>query len=160
MRIGVLSDTHKTSFIEIPSRVIDELRDVDIIIHAGDYTSMDVVDGLKGLGRFRGVHGNMDSPEVKSALPRIDTFEVRGFKIGVTHSVEGFIPFNPIDRSSKVFKGVDVMIYGHTHIAKSEVRGGVLYFNPGSATGKFPALYKSIGIITLDDRVNGRILKL
>ena len=93
MRIGVLSDSHTNSLEALPGKAIDELTGVDLIIHAGDYTGKDVLDGLRELGDFKGVHGNMDPPEIKAELPETEFFEVMGFRIGVAHPSEGGIPF-------------------------------------------------------------------
>jgi predicted phosphodiesterase len=46
---------------------------------------------------------------------------------------------------------LDVIIHGHTHIAKKEQADGTLLFNPGSAIGRPPASYASYGLITIDN---------
>jgi predicted phosphodiesterase len=45
-------------------------------------------------------------------------------------------------------------------MARKEYKGGVLYFNPGSATGTFPASSKTFGIITAGKEMAGEILKV
>ncbi len=65
MRIGVISDTHTGSIDGIPRKVIEVLRKMDLIIHAGDFTEGPVLDELRNLGSFRGVYGNLDSFDVK-----------------------------------------------------------------------------------------------
>jgi len=160
LRIGVLSDSHTNSLEALPGKAIDELTGVDLIIHAGDYTGKDVLDGLRELGDFKGVHGNMDPPGIKAELPKTEFFEVMGFRIGVAHPSEGGIPFKLWRRVREKFGDVDVIIYGHSHWVKNEVIGGVLYLNPGSVTGAFPARYRSIGILSIGEGVKGRIVKL
>ena len=69
MRIGVISDTHVTSFAGLPDKIITALADVDVIIHAGDFTAKAVLDGLKQFREVKAVCGNMDSNELKQLLP-------------------------------------------------------------------------------------------
>ncbi|NLC44956.1 MAG: metallophosphoesterase family protein, partial [Clostridiales bacterium] len=47
--------------------------------------------------------------------------------------------------------GVDVIIYGHSHIPKEEKLDGVLYFNPGSAGPKRFRLPVCLGKIKIID---------
>lgn len=63
-------------------------------------------------------------------------------------------------RIRRKFHDVQVIIHGHSHRTKNERREGVLWFNPGSATGKFPALKKSYGVLTIDDEIRGKIVEL
>ena len=56
MKIGLLSDTHVSS---LSSEVIERPKNLnlDLIIHCGDYTGINVVHQLKALGTFYGVAG-------------------------------------------------------------------------------------------------------
>ena len=48
MLIGLISDTHIPDRARIiPQNVIDAFSDVDLILHAGDLTSLDVVEELE-----------------------------------------------------------------------------------------------------------------
>ena len=160
MRIAVISDTHTSSLDRLPRRVIDELSGVDLIIHAGDYTEKKMLDDLRKMGNFKGVYGNMDSWEVRRELPAVDAIEIGDFRIGVNHPAEGGAPFNIEERLRPKFQNVHAIIFGHTHQAKNERRNEILYFNPGSATGTFPALKKTFGILTLGNELHGEIVKV
>ncbi|MEK0325449.1 MAG: metallophosphoesterase family protein [Nitrosopumilus sp.] len=160
MKIGVISDTHKDSFEDIPLRALDELSGVDMSVHAGDFGSKPVLEGLKKRGQFKGVHGNMDSDEIKNEMPKTIQFDVNNFKIGVAHPAEGGDPSLIEQKVGSKFSDVDVIIHGHSHMPKNEMVNGVLHFNPGSASGAFPAIIQSIGILTIDDRISGEIIKL
>jgi putative phosphoesterase len=133
---------------------------MDLIVHAGDFTGKRLLNGLRKFGDFKGVYGNMDFPSVREELPKNLTLELKGFKIGVTHPSEGGPPFELEKRLKKKFEQVDAIIHGHTHFPKNEVVDGILYFNPGSITGKFPAHHKTFGILEIDKKVKGRIVKL
>ena len=151
MKIGVLSDTHIHLAEEIPQGVVRALSNVDLIVHAGDFVDVAVLEGLKQLGEVKAVHGNMDSTKLKSLLPEKEHLVVGGKKIGVIH---GWGAPEGIEQKIRArFEGVDIIIYGHSHRAKIERIGGVLFFNPG------PGFY-SFGILTIEEEVKGEILKI
>ena len=160
MRICVISDTHTHSIDNLPREVLGELSGADMIIHAGDFTSKRLVDALRKIGPFRGVYGNIDGPEVRKELPAIDTIQAGDFMIGVNHPAEGGSPLTLEHRLRPKFPGVQAIIHGHSHRTKNDFRDGVLWFNPGSATGKFPATEKTYGILTVDKEIRGEIIRL
>ena len=118
-RIPILSDTHGTLRPEVKAR----LREADVIIHAGDLDTPEIAEALYSYGRDTYiVRGNNDwwlTPHLPSSL-RFTVEEVRFF---VTHNVRD-VP--------KQLKGVDVVVYGHSHRYSVEAREGVLWLNPGS----------------------------
>lgn len=151
MRIGVLSDTHTHSLEDIPRKVIDALSSADMIVHAGDFTKVEVLDGLKKLGRVKAVQGNMDSAELKSILPAKEVFEVGDKRIGITHGSGS--PWGIEQRVREVFTQdrVDVIVYGHSHKSQNKVIDGILFFNPGKAANSF-------GILTIEEDARGEIV--
>jgi putative phosphoesterase len=160
VRICVISDTHTDSIDSLSRQILDELSGVDMIIHAGDFTGKRLVDALRKIGPFRGVYGNIDGPDVRKELPAIDTIQVGDFTIGVNHPAEGGSPFTLEHRLRPKFPKVQAIIHGHSHQTKNDFRDGVLWFNPGSATGKFPATKKTYGILTIDKEIRGEIIRL
>ncbi|MDH5695550.1 MAG: metallophosphatase family protein [Dehalococcoidia bacterium] len=151
MRIGVVSDTHVTSFAEVPDKILIALAEVDLIIHAGDFVTKDVFDGLKRLVEVKAVWGNMDSNELKRILPDKELLLVGEKRIGITHGWGG--PHGIEDKVRQMFEDVDVIIYGHSHQPKNEIKGGILFFNPGQARNSF-------GILTVGQEVKGEIIRL
>ena len=151
VRIGVLSDTHMRSFGEMPQEIVKAFSDMDLIIHAGDFTGLEILEGLKQLGEVKAVRGNMDSSELRVILPENELIVIGSRRIGVTHGAGS--PWRTERRIKEMFDEVDIIIYGHTHEAKNEMIGDVLFFNPGP--GK-----KSYGILTVGDSVTGEIIKL
>lgn len=149
MKIGVLSDTHAYSIEDIPRKVVDSLSKVDLIVHAGDFTSVRVLDGLKRLGELKAVQGNMDSMEIRSKLPIKEIVEVGGKRIGITHGSGG--PWGMEQRVRKMFDQVDVIVYGHSHESQNKVIDGILFFNPGKASDSF-------GILMVEEDVKGEII--
>jgi putative phosphoesterase len=160
LKIAVLSDSHVYDLTGIAKKAIEMLEDMDLIVHAGDFTGKGLVDELRKLGNFKGVYGNMDPFNIREELPEKVTLELEGFKVGVTHPAEGGPPFGLEKRLKKKFEYVDAIIYGHTHNPRNVVIGGILYFNPGSITGKFPARHKSFGILRIDKGIKGKTVML
>jgi hypothetical protein len=128
MRIGVLSDTHGD---QATIRQITKLTtDVDMWLHAGD-CSQDA-DYLASLVTVPVVaaKGNCDGP----TNARLDEFvEVLGHKIWLTHGHRYGVK-RGIQELMQVAKqqGIQVVIYGHTHVPDNRCCEGILFFNPGS----------------------------
>jgi len=151
VKIGVVSDTHATSFTQPPDQILRTLAEVDLIIHTGDFVARDVLDGLKRLGEVKAVQGNMDSEELKQILPEKEILEIEGKKIGIIHGWGS--PHGIDDRVGGMFDDVDIIVYGHSHYSQNEVKRGILFFNPGRAKNSF-------GILTIDQEVSGEIINL
>jgi len=158
VKLAVLSDTHVSRLEQLPGRLLDGLGEADLVIHLGDFTGKELLDGLRALGDFRGVAGNMDIPTVKAELPEEEVLELCGKKVAITHGWGA--PWGLREHLAVRFEGVDVVLYGHTHRAAQEWVGDVLFFNPGSASGKFPALRKTYGVIDIGESVRGRIVRI
>lgn len=159
MRIFVISDTHLPRTAgDIPPKVYDEIKKCDMIFHAGDFVEKIFFDKLTKLKTTYAVFGNMDSVELKNILPQKEIIEVGKFKIGLIHG------WGPPDRTEENIKNefgaIDAIVFGHTHTPANEVKNGILFFNPGSPTDKAFALYNSYGILEIDDKINGKIIKI
>ena len=151
MRIAVLADTHVNMLEELSKKIIDVLSTVDLIIHAGDFTDVQLLKELKGLRTVKAVQGNMDSRELKVMLPAKEIVEIENKRIGITHGSGG--PGGIEERVRKVFESdrIDIIVYGHSHQSQNKVIEDVLLFNPGKATDSF-------GILTIDGGVKGEII--
>jgi uncharacterized protein len=151
MRIAVLADTHVNTLEHLPRKIIDALSTVDLIIHAGDFTDLQLLEELKRLGQVKAVHGNMDSRQLKTILPVKAIVEIENKRIGITHGSGG--PWGIEGRIKKMFEsdGTDIIVYGHSHRAQNKVTNDVLFFNPGKATDSF-------GILTINREAKGEII--
>ncbi|MEK6727907.1 MAG: YfcE family phosphodiesterase [Candidatus Omnitrophota bacterium] len=162
VRIGVISDTHIPDRAkEIPKEILDDFKNVDMIIHAGDLVDLGVLEKLKSVcGNVKAVWGNMDPDNLRKILPEKEIFRIGKHKIGVMHGYGA--PDYLIAKLSAIFKGdgVDIIIFGHAHYSVNEKVDGILFFNPGSATDKVFAAYNSYGIIKVNDKVEAEVIKL
>lgn len=133
MLIGVISDTHMPSRArELPSSLVESLRAVDLILHAGDLTSVEVLDFLRTLAPVEAVCGNVDSPEVLRVLPARKVIQAESFRIGLVH---GDGPgASTIERARRAFDDVDCIVFGHSHSPTVGEYRSVLMVNPGSPT--------------------------
>lgn len=162
MKIGVLADTHIPERAgEIPQRILEDFKSVDLIIHAGDLVELVVLETLKtACADIRAVYGNMDSYAVRKKLTEKEIIAAGNFKIGLIHGYGA--PHKLIKQVSFVFKndGVNIIIFGHSHMPFCEKKGDILYFNPGSPTDMIFSPYNSYGIIEINDKINPQIIKI
>ena len=132
MLIGLISDTHIPDRAkQIPENVLDAFKDVDLILHAGDLTSTDVIDKLETIAPVMAVQGNMDRVNGID-LPRAKKVEVEGLTIGMIHGEV----YPRADTQQLLYIAqelkVDILVSGHSHQPKIEQKEGVLLLNPGS----------------------------
>jgi len=162
IRIGVISDTHISSKKdELPAKVVEAFKGVDMIIHAGDILDQSVLEKLKKLcGNVKAVAGNMDHAEMKEKLPEKEIVAIGRHRIGIAHGYGH--PAGLTGMLEKAFKGdgVDVIVFGHSHVPLNEKIGKILFFNPGSPTDKLFAPFNSCGILEVNDKIKGTIIKI
>ncbi|WP_040192446.1 metallophosphoesterase family protein [Clostridium culturomicium] len=137
MKIGIISDTHMSKhFSKLKEFLLKNLKDVDLIIHAGDYTSTEVISLLKEYTDFIGVYGNNDKSKLRSLLTDKHILTLENYRIGICH---GDGPKkNTLDNVMDTFKDekLDIIIFGHSHKACIFTKGKTMYLNPGSCTNK------------------------
>ena len=122
MRIGVLSDTHGL----LRPEVLEALRGVDHILHAGDVGEMGILERLRTLAPVAAIRGNIDVSGPCADLPATEAIELNGRLVYMLHSL------TDLDLHPRA-AGIAVVISGHSHKASLHSQDGVLYLNPGSA---------------------------
>ena len=133
MKLVVISDTHLPRGARcLPDACLRELERADLILHTGDFVMAAVLDELREFAPVEGVHGNMDEPELRVALPGRRVVEVAGARIGMVH--DGGSRAGREARLAASFSGCDAVVYGHTHVPQVERHGEVWILNPGSPT--------------------------
>ena len=151
--IGLISDTHIPSRAKkLPDKVFEVFKDVDMIIHAGDITQMDVVKELEKIAPVLSVHGNMDPYEVRNELPKINSVEVSVWKIGVIHDPGALWGMGEMKRIAKE-KELNVLVFGHTHKQFLKWEDDVLFINPGSPTNPLPPILvkPTVGLLLIKE---------
>lgn len=154
MKIVVLSDTHLPKRKKgLPIRLLEELKNVDLIIHAGDWQTIEVYKELQNYAKVEGVYGNVDDEKIIELLPEKQILELGEIKIGITHGHgQGRTTEK---RASSAFEGekVDCIIFGHSHIPVKKFEGEILIFNPGSPTDKRRQKQYSFGVLSIGDKI-------
>jgi putative phosphoesterase len=136
MLVAVISDTHIPARAKaLPEGCVEHLRAADLIVHAGDLTTMAVLAQLRGYGEVLAVHGNADDEAVQEALPEEVDFDLGGRRVVVVHNAGARIGRLP--RLRWRYPQAAAVIFGHSHVPVHEADGhGFQIFNPGSATDR------------------------
>ena len=114
---------------------VERLRDADLILHAGDFSTVGVLDELEAIGPpVCGVYGNVDEPALRERLPEQRIVEAGGARIAMLHDAGP--GKGRLERMRLRFPGADAVVFGHSHIPLHEERDGFQIFNPGSATDR------------------------
>jgi uncharacterized protein len=106
-----------------------------------------VLAQLRELGRVVGVHGNVDSSELRSELPESISLDLDGATLGVIHDAGP--AKGRLERLRSRFPDADAVVFGHSHMPLHEERDGFQIFNPGSPTERRRAPTRSMGEATI-----------
>ncbi len=160
MKVLVVSDTHVPTLARrLPDQILEESAECEAIIHAGDLVSKSVADQFMSVNTLYAVHGNQDSPSLRSLLPSRRVVELEGKRIGVVHGHTGPGMYTE-DRAFNAFSSeqMDVIVFGHSHLPLNIQRGNVLMFNPGSAVAGRGGKGNTYGILELGASLCARII--
>ena len=136
--VGIISDTHvPVRAREIPKKVFTVFDKVDYIIHAGDLVDLSVIDELEQVAPVLAVYGNMDGPEIRGKLPKLNSVRIFDWKIGVTHD-PGTLFGRGKMREIAAKNSFNVLVHGHSHSSGIKWEGNTLFINPGSPTNPIP----------------------
>ncbi|MBN6188881.1 metallophosphoesterase [Aneurinibacillus sp. BA2021] len=155
MRIGVIADTHMPSRAKaLPRALVGGLQGVDMIIHAGDFTSASIIGQLEEIAAVEGVAGNNDGPEIVERFGRKKVLTLGAYRAGLVHG-DGKSKTTE-RRAIDAFAGeeVDMIIFGHSHAPLMRWHEGILLFNPGSPTDKRRQPQFSYGILELGEDIH------
>lgn len=121
-RIGLISDTHGL----LRPQALEALAGVELVVHAGDIGSPDVLAGLQALAPVVAVRGNNDVDAWARPIPETLDLQVGGARMHLLHDLH-------LLDARVLGVGVDIVVAGHSHRPGIERRAGVVYLNPGSA---------------------------
>jgi len=125
MKFLITSDVHQN--LEALKEIINKHKDVDLHLNAGDM--------CLSLNQFEHLHiisvkGNND---FGLDLPYIREIEFKDKKILLTHGHLEYVKFglDKLKLHAKI-KGVDIVIFGHTHERYLNLEENILFINPGA----------------------------
>ncbi|MEO7002282.1 MAG: metallophosphoesterase family protein [Ktedonobacterales bacterium] len=148
-RIGVIADTHISHAAKrIPDAALRHFEDVELILHAGDLSTLAALDQLAAYAPVAAVQGNIEEPEVVAALPIKREIVIGGCSIGLVHILGDRKHYARTARQE--FPTARVVVFGHSHIPHNEEIGGLLLLNPGSATQRRQQTTCTIALLTVE----------
>jgi putative phosphoesterase len=137
MQVVLLSDTHlPVRAKKLPAQLWAAIDAADVVIHAGDWVSVALLDELEGRSRqLIGCWGNNDGPELRARLPEVAQVSLEGLSVAVVH--ETGASKGREERCEKAYPDVDVLVFGHSHIPwDTTTPRGLRLLNPGSPTDR------------------------
>ena len=153
MLIAVISDTHMPRGARrLPDACVERIASADLLLHAGDFSTVEVLRELEGIGPpVAGVHGNVDSAELRRLLPGERIVEADGARIAMVHDAGPST--GRLDRMRRRFGDrADVVVFGHSHLPLHEqAPDGFQILNPGSPTERRRAPSHTMGLIRVAD---------
>ena|SRR5436305_5246438 len=150
VRVVVLSDTHAPRrWRGCPPAVAEHLADADVILHAGDVCTADVLDELSAYAPVRAVLGNNDGADVAAwGAPEELRFELDGLPVAMVHDAGPAT--GRAARMRRRFPDARLVVFGHSHIPLDEAAHGVRIFNPGSPTDRRRQPYGTLGVLEIE----------
>ena len=149
-RIGVISDTHiPKRGLRVPDVALRHFEQVELILHAGDLSTLTVIDQLEAYAPVVAVQGNVEQPEVIASLPIKREIVVGGCVIGLVH-ILGDRKYHARNARNE-FPTARAVVFGHSHIPYTEDNGGLLLLNPGSATDRRTQPCCTLALLTITD---------
>ncbi len=148
MIVGVISDTHGL----LREEAVLAMAGSDVILHAGDIGAPEILERLKTIAPVHAVRGNVDTKAWAHKIPQHRTVTLGKYRIAIVHARPDFRLED---------KHPAVVIFGHSHKPGIEERGGILYFNPGSAGPRRFRLPVTCGRLLLEsDSIKPEIIEL
>ncbi|GAA1955120.1 metallophosphoesterase [Amycolatopsis minnesotensis] len=137
MRLLIIADTHLPKRARaLPDEVWRRVDEADVVLHAGDWVSVDLLDELETrAARVIGVYGNNDGAELRARLPEVARADLGGVRFAVVH--ETGAAKGREQRCARDYPDTDVLVFGHSHIPwDSTASTGLRLLNPGSPTDR------------------------
>ncbi len=158
--VAVIADTHLTpsSKRDLPAAVWAEIEAADLVLHAGDVTTPELLERIGAMTPVVAVLGNNDVG--LDALPERWTDEIEGVRLAMVH--DSGVTKGRARRMERWFPDADVVVFGHSHAPVwEEGVGGQWLLNPGSPTQRRRQPTHSMAVLTLrDGTAEAEILEL
>jgi uncharacterized protein len=155
MLIAVISDTHlPRGARRLPDACLERIAGADLLLHAGDFSTLDVLRELEAIGPpVLGVHGNVDSADLRRLLPEERIVEAEDARIAMVHDAGPRT--GRLERMRRRFGDrADLVVFGHSHLPLHEqAPDGFQILNPGSPTERRRAPRHTMALIHVRDRL-------
>jgi hypothetical protein len=160
VEIAIISDSHLPRGTRaLPGACLERLRRADLIVHAGDLSTLEVLEQLRSLNEVVAVRGNVDEVRVRAVLPETTVITAGRRRIAVIHDAGPAA--GRLRRLRARFPEADAVIFGHSHIPLHERSGdGFQIFNPGSPTDRRRQLHHTMGVCRVDRNLEFRLVEL
>ena len=160
MEIAIISDTHlPRGSRTLPGACVDRLVAADLIVHAGDFSRIEILEQLRTYGPVTAVFGNTDDVLLRAALPEAATVGAGDHRLAVLHDAG---PSKArLRRLQARFPHADAVVFGHSHIPLHErAEGGFQIFNPGSPTDRRGQPRHTMGMCHAGDELTFELIPL
>lgn len=137
MRLLLLADTHVPRRArDLPPEVWEQVDAADVVVHAGDWVDVQLLDALEGRARrLVACWGNNDGAALRARLPEVARADLDGVRLAVVH--ETGPSARREERMDLAYPDVDVLVFGHSHIPwDTTTARGLRLLNPGSPTDR------------------------
>jgi putative phosphoesterase len=152
MLVAVISDTHMPRGARrLPDAFVERIRAADLLLHAGDFMTVEVLRELERIGPpLVGVHGNVDTAELRRLLPAERIVRVEDARIAMVHDAGASA--GRLERLRLRFGDTaDAVVFGHSHLPLHErAADGFQIFNPGSPTERRRAPEHTMGLAQVE----------
>jgi putative phosphoesterase len=150
--IAIISDTHMPRGARrLPAEFVERIAAADLLLHAGDFATVEVLRELESIGPpVAGVHGNVDTAELRRLLPAERILEAGEARIAMVHDA------GPAARRLERMRArfgdrAGAVVFGHSHLPLHEQAGdGFQIFNPGSPTERRRAPHHTMGLARVE----------
>ena len=152
MRLLLIADTHVPKRArDLPDRVWDEVSKSDVVLHAGDWVDVSLLDTLEARAkRLVACWGNNDGDDLRAVLPEVATVTLDGVRLGDVH--ETGAKTGRERRMAAAYPDLDVLVFGHSHIPwDTTAETGLRLLNPGSPTDRRRQPYCTYMTATIGD---------
>jgi putative phosphoesterase len=145
--LAVIADTHMPKGgRRLPDRCTELIGAAEAVIHAGDFLALPALEELRQLNPVvHAVHGNVDEPALRRALPEELTIELGARTVALVHDAGP--ARGRLGRLRRRFPTADAVVFGHSHLPLLEREQGFQIFNPGSPTERRRAPRRSMGLL-------------
>lgn len=128
MKVLIVSDTHKKH--DNLKKVLESVGSIDLMIHLGDAEGYeDYIGELAGCP-LEIVSGNND---FFSDLEREKELLIGKYKVLITHGHYYYVAMGVEDlKKEAAGRGMDIVMFGHTHWPLLDYSRGIVTLNPGS----------------------------